>query len=215
MGTKLTPRDVNTLKFIAKWRFCTADHLLRAGIYNSSRKKCVARLSALRKSGYLKSYRLPTGHHFYLVTPKGGEAIGLLDAWHSIRYRPPAVSTIINQLVAVDFALAAGIDQYLSRQVVLDRFLEADYSVLLKILKSTDRFYQKDGVLHALVIDHQLSLKYLAERAKAYSNLPPSVRENLTVVFLVFSETKKAQILNMVAGSKARIKVFKANWKYS
>jgi len=157
----------------------------------------------------LKSYRLANGKLFYCLTPKGGEEIDLPDAWHSSRYRF-ARSTVINQLILTDFALAMGIE-YLPREKVLERFMEAKYSDLRRVFRSNDVFYEKDGVLYVLIIDNQLSLKYFSERIRAYSKLP-GTRENIVIVILVFSDTKKSQVVKLAGGVK--IKVLKASWKY-
>jgi len=206
MGVKLTERDIMAMKFLAKWKFCTVEQLMKAGIFCSSVKKCVARLAVLRKNGYIKSYRLANGKLFYCLTPKAGEAIDLPDAWYRYRF---ARSTVINQLILTDFALAIGIE-YLPRENVLERFMKAKYSDLRRVFRSNDVFYEKDGVLHVLIIDNQLSLKYFSERIRAYSKLP-GTREN--IVILVFSDTKKSQVVKL-AGGNVKIKVLKANWKY-
>lgn len=211
-GVKLTERDIMTLKFLAKWRFCTVEQLQKAGIFCSSPKKCGSRLAILRGNGYVKSYRLSTGKLFYVLTPRGGEIIDLADSWYSTRYRF-AHSTVINQLILVDFALAMQIE-YLSREKALERFLKANYGELLKVSRLSDIYYEKNGLLHVLVVDNQLSMKYFAERVKAYSKLPADLRENMTVVFLVFADAKKNQVLKLSAGSRVRIKVLKAKWKY-
>lgn len=208
---KLTERDIKTLEFLAKWRFCTVEQLQKAEIFRSSPKKCSNRLLILRNYGFVKSYRLSTGKLFYVLTPKGGEAIDLVDSWHSTRYRF-AKSTVINHLVLIDFALAMGID-YLPREKALERFLGASYSALLKVSRLSDTYYEKDGILHVLVVDNQLSMKYFAERVKAYSKLPAELRDSLVIVFLVFSEAKRSQVMKL-ASSRVRIKVLKANWKY-
>jgi hypothetical protein len=208
---RLTERDVKTLGFLAKWRFCTVEQLQNAGVFHTSYKKCSSRLAILRKNGFIKSYRLNTGRLFYVLTPKGGEAIDLFDNWHSARYRF-AQSTVINQLILTDFALAMGIE-YLPRKKALERFLKADYGELLKVSRLNDNYFEKDGVLHVLVVDNRLGLKYFSERVKAYAKLSAELRDRIIVVFLVFNEVKKSQV-GKLNGGEVRIKVFKANWKY-
>lgn len=212
MGVKLTERDIKTLQFLAKWRFCTVEQLQKTGIFCSSLKKCSSRLSNLRTNGLIKSYRLNTGKLFYILSPRGGEAIDLVDSWHSARYRF-AISTVVNQLILTDFALAMGID-YLPREKALERFLKASYGDLLKVSRLSDTYYEKDNLLHVLVVDNQLSMKYFAERVKAYSKLPPDLQDNMMIVFLVFTEAKRNQVLKLSSGGRVRIKVLKANWKY-
>jgi len=177
----LTERDIKTLEFLAKWRFCTVEQLQKAKIFCSSYKKCSSRLLILRSNGLIKSYPLNSGKLFYILTPKGGEAIDLPDYWHSRRYRF-AQSMVINQLILVDFALAMGID-YLPRKTALERFLKASYGELLKVSHLSDTYYEKDGLLHVLVVDNQLTMKYFSERVKAHSKLPADLRDGLVVVF--------------------------------
>ena len=95
-------------------------------------------------------------------------------------------------MVLTDYALAMGIE-YLFREKALERFFDASYDVLLKVSRLSDIYYEKDGLLHVLVVDNQLSMKYFTERVRAYSNLPLEMRHSLAVVFLVFSEVKKSR----------------------
>lgn len=166
----------------------------------------------LRNNGLVKSSRLNSGKMYYCLTPRGGEVIDLEDSWYSARYRC-AKSTVVNRLILIDFALAMGID-YLPREKALGRFLEANYDALVRVSRLSDVYYEKDGVLHVLVVDNQLSMKYFQERVKAYSGLPAELREGLEVVFLVFSDAKKSQVIRLAAGAGVKIKVLKASWKY-
>lgn len=189
MGVKLTERDIKTLEFLGKWRFCTVEQLQKAGIFCSSPKKCKNRLLILRNNGLIKSSRLESGKMYYGLTPRGGEVIDLPDAWHSSRYRF-ARSAVINQLILTDFALAVEAE-YIPREKVLERFMKAKYSELRKIFKSNDVFFEKDGVLHVLVTDNQLSLKYFSERVKAYSKLPADLQEGVVIVFFGFQRDQE------------------------
>jgi len=209
----ITERDKRTLEFLAKWRFCTVEQLRKAGIFDSSIKKCYQRLLVLRKNGLIKAARLSSGKLFYVLAPRGGEAIDLADSWHSARYRF-ATSTVVSQLILTDFALAMGGIEYLPREKALERLLKASYGELLKVFRLSDVYYERDGVLCVLVVDNRLSMKYFAERVKAYSKLPADMRENVIIVFLVFSEAKRNQVLKLSLGSRVRIKVLKAKWKY-
>lgn len=184
---------------------------MKAGIYDTANKTCYKRLSVLQGAKLLRSHKLPSGGLYYILTPKGGEVIELTDSWHSARYRF-AQSTVINQLVLTDFALAMGIE-YLAREKALERFMAARYGELIKVSRLSDTYYEKDSLLHVLVVDNQLSMKYFAQRVSAYSNLPVNLRDSLVVVFLVFSEAKRSQVLRL-AGGGIRIKVLKAKWKY-
>lgn len=212
MGMKLTERDIKTLEFVGKWRFCTVEQLQKAGIFKAAYKTCYHRLAVLQSAKLIKSNKLPGGLLYYQLLPKGGEVIELADSWYSARYRC-AKSTVVNQLVLTDFALAMGIN-YLSRETALKRFLDASYDNLLKVSRLSDVYYEKDGALHVLVVDNQLSMKYFQERVKSYSGLPVELRGGLVVVFLVFSEAKKIQVLKVAACSGVKVKVFKAAWKY-
>ncbi|OPX92604.1 MAG: hypothetical protein A4E53_00395 [Pelotomaculum sp. PtaB.Bin104] len=210
-GMKLTERDIKTLEFLAKWRFCTIEQLQKAGIFKAAYKTCYHRLAVLQGAKLVKSNKLPGGLLYYQLLPRGGEMLELADSWYSSRYRC-AISKVVNQLVLTDFALAVGVD-YLPREKALKRFLDASYDNLLKVSRLSDVYYEKDGLLHVLVVDNQLSMKYFQERAKAYSNLPAGLREGVVVVFLVFSEAKRNHMMKL-AGSGVRIKVLKATWKY-
>lgn len=188
------------------------EQLQKAGIFNSSAKKCNERLSILRKNGLIKSGRLNSANLYYMLTPRGGEKIDLLDSWYSSRYRC-AKSTVINQLVLTDFALAAEID-YLPQKKAVGKFLEANFDALIKVSRLSDCYYEQDGILHILVVDNQLSMKYFQERVRAYSGLPADLLGSLAVVLLVYSEAKKNQVMKLAAGAGVRIKVIKSNWKY-
>lgn len=74
--------------------------------------------------------------------------------------------------------------------------------------------FERDGQLNVLVIDYQYSLKYLAGRVKLYSRLPPEIRGQLLVNYLVFTEIRQKQVIKAAAGMGVRVKVLKANWKY-
>ncbi len=188
------------------------EQLQKAGIFSSSLKKCSNRLSILRNHGFIKSDRLNSGKLYYALTPKGGEVIELADSWYSARYRC-AKSTVVNKLVLTDFALALGID-YMSRDKALEKFFEASYDALLKISRLSDVYYVKDNLLHVLVVDNHLSMKYFSHKVKAYSDLPPELRGGLAVVFLVFNDAKKNIVMKLAAGTGVRVKVIKSNWKY-
>lgn len=208
----ITDRDRAVLEFLAKWRFCTVEQLQKAGIFHTAYNTCYKRLHLMQKAGLIKAIRLKNGKLVYYLSPGGGEVIGLVDSWHSKRYRC-AASTVVNQLVLVDFALAMKVD-YLPREKALERFVAASYDALARISRLSDVYYEKDGMLHVLVVDRKLSMKYFQERVKAYSGLPVELRDGLVVVFLVFSEAKKNQVLRLAAGGPVRVKVYKSSWKY-
>jgi len=167
----------------------------------------------LRRAKLISTGLLGSRRIYYYLTPKGGEVIGLTVPWYARIYRNACVDTVLKSLVACDFALALGIE-YLPRREVLNRWMDADYDVLARCLRSSDLFFEKDGWLHVLAIDYQYSLKYLMERVKQYSRLPPAIREQLVIDFLVFSEAKQKQVLKAAADSGVKVKVLKANWKY-
>lgn len=203
---------MQVLRFLAKWRFCTIEHLFRDGIFDTATTKfktAYRRLYVLGDRKLIRSRPLPAGQLFYHLLPRGGEMIGLTDDWYSLRYRC-APSTIIKELLKIDFALAMNV-KYLSQREVLARLMEADYGALAGISRTTDVFYEKDGLLHVLVMDTRLTTKYFQERVKAYAKLPPA---SIAVVFLTFSEAKKEQALRLAAGSAVQVKVLKSKWKY-
>lgn len=207
---QLTTRDIEIFRFIAKYRVCTADQLIRVGLFKN-RKKCLNRLLLLAKAGYLRSGKLPNRQLFYSLTAKAGEAAGIEKPYYSSFYRSVSVNTIIHQLIACDFALAVGAE-YLSKEEVFKELKDADYSTLIKVFKSNDRFFVRGERLSVLVIDNMLSTKYLCERIKMYSSLPANVRDRLEVTVLVFSDSKKVQVSRVGAGVKLR--VVKTNFKY-
>lgn len=188
------------------------EQLQKAGIFKTAYKTCYKRLIVLQSMKLIKINKLPGGLMFYQLLPRGGEMIDLKDSWYSSRYRC-AKSTVVNQLVLTDFALAMGID-YLPRDKALGMFFKADYDAILKVSRLSDTYYEKEGTLHVLVVDNQLSMKYFQERVRAYSGLPVELRGGLAVVFLVFSEAKKSQVMKMASGAGVKVKVLKASWKY-
>ncbi|OAT86811.1 hypothetical protein A6M21_16490 [Desulfotomaculum copahuensis] len=209
----VTERDRKTLEFIAKWRFVTTEQLQKAGIFKTARKKAYNRVLALRQVNLIKAGRLESGQLYYYLAPRGGEIIGIDDPWYAKRYRDAGGDVVLKHLVACDFALALGIE-YLPHQEVLNRLMAASYDVLAKCVRGNDLFYENGGLLHTLIIDYQYSLKYLSERIKLYSRLPPGVRNQLVVDFLVFDETRQKQILRAARETGLKIKALKANWKY-
>jgi len=199
----ITERDRQILNFIAKWRFGTIAQLRKAGIFSASDKRCYKRLLLLRNSGLIQLSQLAGGQAYYHLLPNGGEIIELNYPWYSRIYRGAGDSTVVQHLVFCDYAQAVSID-YLSIEESLIRISELNYDVLKKIIKSNDRFYEQNGLLHALVVDFGLSMKYLAERAGAYTRLPAILRESLEVVFLTFNDARvssktmvKPMILNL------------------
>ncbi|MCL5290720.1 MAG: hypothetical protein M1489_06835 [Firmicutes bacterium] len=209
----ITERDRQIFNFFAKWRFGTIAQLRKAGIFSASDKRCYKRLLLLRNSGLIQSIQLAGGQTYYHLLPKSGEIIGLKYPWYSSIFRGAGDSTAVQYLVFCDYAQAAGID-YLSTEESLRRISASNYDVLKKIIKSHDRFYEQNGLLHAMVVDFGLSMKYLAERAGAYARLPVVLRESLVVVFLTFNDAKKDAVARAVNGSGLKVKLLKANWKY-
>ncbi|SFF97536.1 hypothetical protein SAMN05660649_00289 [Desulfotomaculum arcticum] len=209
----VTERDKQVLGFMARWRFVTLDQLFKSNIFTSTYKTAYKRLLVLRRGKLINGGQLSCGRIYYFLTPHGGEKIGLALPWYAKVYRNAGMDVVLKHLVACDFAFALSIE-YLSRQDILSRWMDADYDVLAKCFRSSDLFFEKDGVLQVLVIDYRYSLKYLVERIKLYSRLPLDMREQLIINFLVFSETRQKQVLKAAADSGVRVKVLKANWKY-
>lgn len=209
----VTDRDRRILNFFATWRFGTIEQLRKAGVFAASNKRCYKRLLLLRKAGLIRIGQLAGGQAYYHLLPKGGEVIGLQYPWYSRVYRGAGDSTVLQCLVFCDYAQAVGIE-YLSTGELLERISAANYDVLKKIIRSQDRFYEKDGLLYALVVDFGLSMKYLSERAGAYARLPVVIGEKLIVVFLTFNDAKKDAVARVVKDSGLKVKLLKANWKY-
>ncbi len=209
----VTERDRQVLTFTAKYRFVTLEQLFKAGIFTSSQNTAYKRLLVLRRGKLINAGRLANNRMYYYLSPRGGETIGLVLPWYAKVYRIAGLDVVLKHLVACDFALATGVE-YLPRREVLDRWMAADYDVLARCFRGGDLFFEKGGLLHVLVIDYRYSLKYLAERVKLYSRLPPGIREQLAVDFLVFSETRQRQVLKLAKDVGMRVNVLKANWKY-
>ncbi|WP_166512319.1 hypothetical protein [Desulfallas thermosapovorans] len=189
------------------------EQLFKAGVFCNAHNTAYKRLLVLRRGKFINCGQLSNGRMYYYLTPRGGEAVGLTVPWYSKIYRNAGVDVVLKHLVACDFALALGVE-YLPRREVLDRLMAADYDVLAGCFRSSDLFFEKDGQLNVLVVDYQYSLKYLAERVRLYSRLPPEVRGQLVVNFLVFSETRQKRVLQLAADAGVRVKVLRANWKY-
>lgn len=187
--------------------------MFKAGIFVSAQNTAYKRLLVLRRAKLIDAGRLSCGKMYYHLTPRGGEEAGLNVPWYSKMYRNAGVDVVLKHLVACDFALAVGVE-YLHRRDVLGRWMDADYDVLAKCFRGSDLFFERDGGLQVLVIDYQYALKYLGERVKLYSRLPPGIRGQLVINFLTFSETRQKQILKAAADAAVKIKVLRANWKY-
>ena len=209
----VTDRDKLVLKFLARWRFGTLDQLFKVGVFDGARITAYKRLLVLRRGNLIKGGQLGCGGLYYYLAPRGGELIGLALPWFAKVYRNAGMDMVLKHLVACDFALAMEVE-YLPGREVLSRWMDVDYDLLAKCFRGSDLFFEKDGVLNVLVVDYQLSLKYLAERVRLYSRLPVYLREQLIVNFLVFSATRQKQVLKAAADSGVRVKVLKANWKY-
>ncbi|WP_195713580.1 hypothetical protein [Desulfallas sp. Bu1-1] len=191
----------------------TLEQLFKAGVFNSARNTAYRRLLVLRRGKLINGGQLGRGRMYYYLAPRGGEAIGLVLPWYAKVYRNAGIDVVLKHLVACDFALATGVE-YLPRREVLSRWMDADYDVLAKCFRGSDLFFEKEDMLHVLVIDYQYSLKYLVERVRLYGRLPPELREKLVVNFLVFAETRQQQVLELAKDVGMRVKVLKANWKY-
>lgn len=209
----ITERDKQVLLFLAKWRFATVDQLLKAGIFQTSRKRCYNRLLQLVKGGYIQSQILAKGQGYYHLLPAGAETVGLNFPWYSRMFKGASDSTAVQYLVWCDYAQACKISYLPTRQAYQELSM-ASYDALKRVIKGQDRFYYQGNILHAIVADFGLSIKYLSERASAYSKLPPAIKDRLTVVFLVFNDTKRNAVAKAVQNSGLQVKLLKANWKY-
>lgn len=185
----LTDRDKEILKFMAKWRFITVQQLLKAGFYVNY-KTCYRRLLLLRKEGLVNSGSLSNNTFYYHLTQRGGEKILLQVEWYSKTFRNAGQSTVLKCLVACDFALVNNID-FLIFKEIFERLKSANYDILKTALKHSDLYFEKNGKLYALIVDHNLSMKYLTNRIKLYSHLSMEIEDQLIVIFLLFNEVKR------------------------
>jgi len=210
----VTDRDLLVLKFLVRWRFGTLEQLFKAGVFNGARITAYKRLLVLRRGNLIRSGQLGCGKLYYFLAPKGGELIGLVVPWFAKTYRNAGMDLVLKHLVACDFALAMGVD-YLPRREVLSRWMDVNYDLLAKCFRGSDLFFENDGVLNVLVVDYQLSLKYLGNKVKLYAQLPLVIREHLVVTFLVFSEVRQRCVLRLKDGvSGLKVRALKGNWKY-
>jgi hypothetical protein len=209
----LTERDRDAIRFVGKWRFATLEQLQKSGVFQTSRKRAYHRLYELCQAEYLKARILDRGQLYYYLTPKGGEAVGFLDPYWSSRYRDARRDLILKALTACDFSLAAGVE-YISQKDALERLKSASYDTLKSCLQGQQLYYVRGNVLHVLTIDYNLSLKYLAQKIKTYSRLPSGLRSEAALDFLVFSETRQAQVKALSKKSSVMVTAILGNWKY-
>lgn len=214
MGIVITERDRTVLNFLAKWRFCTIEQLLKAEIFTTTRKRCYCRLLELCKSKLIKSCQLANETLYYHLLPQGAEVINLDIPYYSKIFKDASDSTVVQHLVHCDYALALGIDYLATEEAFQKLSLNSSYDVLKKVVKGQDKFYYQNDVLNALVVDFGLSAKYLLERATAYAKLPGDVKNNFVVVFLTFNDSKKNAIAKTVSGSGLVVRLLKSKWKY-
>jgi hypothetical protein len=120
---------------------------------------------------------------------------------------------VLKSLTACDYALATQIE-YISRRDALDRLKAASYDVLKACLRGGQLYYLRGGLLHALVIDYGLSLKYMAQIVNTYCRLPPELRNEVVLDFLVFSEIRQKQVTALRRGAGVEVTAILANWKY-
>ncbi len=209
----LTERDRDAIRFIGKWRFATLEQLQKAGIFLTSRKRAYHRLYELCQGEYLKARILDKGQLYYYLSPKGGEAAGFLDLYWSSRYRDARRDMILKTLTACDFSLAAGVE-YLSQKDALEGLKSAPYDTLKSCLRGQQLYYVQGNMLHVLTIDYNLLLKYLSQKIKTYSRLPPDLRSEVALDFLVFSETRQTQVKALSKKSSVIVTAILGNWKY-
>jgi hypothetical protein len=120
---------------------------------------------------------------------------------------------VLKALAALDFALATGVE-YISRREVFDVLKSVSYDTLKSCLKGEQSYYTKDNVLHVLTIDFNLTLKYIAQKIRAYSHLPLGLRDSVTLDFLVFTEARQKQISALRQGAVVKVTAIQGNWKY-
>jgi len=209
----LTERDRDALRFVGQWRFATLEQLRKAGIFLTSRKRAYHRLYELCQGEYLKARILDRGQLYYYLTPKGGDVAGFLDMYWSSRYRDARRDLVLKTLTACDFSLAAGVE-YISQKEALEWLKLAPYDTLKSCLTGQQLYYVQGNMLHALTIDYNLSLKYLAQKIKTYSRLPSGLRSEVALDFLAFSETRQMQVKALSKKSSVMVTAVLGNWKY-
>ncbi len=209
----LTERDRNTLRFIGKWRFATLEQLLKSGIFLTTQKRAYHRLYELCRGGYLNADTLDKGQLYYYLTQKGGEASGFPDMYWSRRYRDARRDMVLKTLTACDFSLAAGVE-YISKQEMLESLKSTSYDILKSCLQGQQLYYARGNMLHVLIIDYDVSLKYLAQKIKTYSRLTSGLHGEVALDILVFSETRQAQVKFLSKKSTVTVTAILGNWKY-
>ncbi len=210
----VTERDKRVLEFIARWRFATLEQMFKAGIFNSAYHTCYKRLLSLRNAKLINSDLLPCGKAYYYLAPRGGEVISLSFPWYAKVYRNASVDTVLHHLIHCDFSMAMGGIDYITKEEALSYLIDADFDTLEGIFRANDRYFIKDGILQALVVDYGLSMKYIVYRVKSYSRLPAQLHQKVLLLMLVFSESKREYAMKAAADSGVMVKVLKGNWKY-
>lgn len=213
----ITERDKQVIQFLVKWRFATIEQLAKAGIFNTTKKRCYIRLLDLCKDSYIKSNQLANRTMYYHLLSKGAEILGINLPWYSRIFKGAGDSRVIQHLTFCDYAQAMSIEYIPFVRAVKNGnnlMQTIGYDTLKGVVCSQDRFYYHQGELHALVVDFGLSLKYMTQRANNYARLPAEVKNKLTVVFLVFTEGKRLTVAKAIQDSGLKAKIMKANWKY-
>jgi hypothetical protein len=125
------------------------------------------------------------------------------------RFRDTRRDLVLKTLTAHDYALATGVE-YASKEAALECLKTAQYDVIKACLRGEQLYYLQDGRLNILVIDYELTLKYISQMINTYSRLPHDL--NVCLDILVFSETRQKQV--MALRKRAGVTAILANWKY-
>jgi len=136
--TIITERDIEILKFIAKWRFATQEQLFKAGIFDNScgNKTSYLRLLKLCKAKLIKSNNLSNKKLYYFLTPAGGEQIDLTKPWYAKIFKDAGQSTVLKCLIACDYSLVTGV-QYLKKDGILDKLKSTKHDDIIKFINMT------------------------------------------------------------------------------
>lgn len=204
----LTQRDRQVLAFLARYRFCTREHLLKARFFPSE-ETCVRRLNMLKAAKYLRAGTLGRTRYYYLA-PAGGLAAGLADLDTARRYRDSPKETVVRHLVWADFALAKGIN-YLQPEDAVEvlRAAGANLTTIRLLTGRWMRLYQWQGELHVLLVD--TGQGNFPRRVKDLARLPPTF---FHLDILIFNPARQTQLERILAGRAKRATIIVSTWKY-
>ncbi|TDA67692.1 MAG: hypothetical protein D9V47_09205 [Clostridia bacterium] len=204
----LTERDRQVLSFLVKYRFCTREHMLRAGFFPSD-KVCLRRLGVLAGAKFIRAGSVGRTRYYFLA-PAGGLEVGLTDADTARRYRDAPAETVVRHLVWGDFALARGVG-YLDRQEALEelRRLGANLTSSVLLTARGVKLYYSNNDLHVLLAD--TGQANFLRRVKDLARLPPGL---FHLDVLVYGRARQAQLQKVLASRARRATIIVSTWKY-